>query len=214
MSAQTQSEKFNPKQLKSDEKIFAVRRTDLFKQSSPQGFTPTAFSGYEKTLEGHGAFLWRSKLENDPTYKQIIPYMVFTHNKKIFVFQRKDTATEQRLKSKFSIGIGGHLRSEDITGTKISGWGKREFEEEIEYHGSYKIKELGLINNDENAVGLVHAGFATLLIGNSDKISIKSEHKDGWLLSFDECKKIKSRMEDWSQFVMCYLEQHKELIGL
>ena len=52
-------------------------------------------------------------METDPTYKQIIPYLIFTHDNHYFLMQRRAQASEQRLRNKMSLGIGGHLRAED-----------------------------------------------------------------------------------------------------
>src|SRR5690606_7557172 len=104
----------------------------------------------------------RSLMEQDQRYKQIIPYLVFTHENKYFVMQRTSTTTEQRLKNKYSLGIGGHIRQEDMNGNSIFEWAEREFHEEVSYHGNLEIIPLGVLNDDTNDVGKVHIGFVFL----------------------------------------------------
>ena len=146
-------------------------------------------------------------MEEDPTYKQICPYLIFNYQDKFYLMQRKNTASEQRLKNKYSFGVGGHIREEDIVGKKMEAWADREFNEEIDYKGSYTMKPLGLINDESNPVGHVHTGFAFLLQGDSDNIKIRSELKHGQLLTLKECESYFDDMESWSQMVFNVLKK-------
>ena len=138
-------------------------------------------------------------MENDPTYKQIIPYLVFCHEDRYFLMQRTDKSTEQRLQNKYSLGIGGHIRQEDMTTDSIIDWAEREFHEEVSYNGSLNVKPLGILNDDSNAVGQVHVGFVFLLEGDNQQIKVKSELKSGTLLTLDDIKYYFDKMESWSQ---------------
>ena len=121
--------------------------------------------------------------------------------------QRKSSASEQRLKNMYSLGIGGHIRKEDITGKNIIDWAKREFEEEIDYNGAYTIQSLGIINDESNDVGKVHTGFAFIMHGTSDQIKIRSELKEGRLVTLEECEQYYDSMETWSQLAFKFLKQ-------
>ena len=161
---------------KTDEQILVVKESLLFSTSSIiQGFVPCDFSPYLSTIEKHKEFLPRQKMEESPSYKQIIPYLVFQYQNSLFVMQRKAEASEQRLKNKLSIGIGGHIRKEDMEDANIFGWAAREFDEEVSYQGTYHVKPLGIVNDDSNDVGKVHAGFVFLLAGSSDQIFINTK---------------------------------------
>jgi predicted NUDIX family phosphoesterase len=126
--------------------------------------------------------------------------------------QRKSDASEARLSNKLTLGIGGHIRQEDMSySAKASkdkqenplfAWATREFHEEVEYAGNLTVKPLGIINDDSNDVGKVHIGFAFLLSGDSSTINIKSELKNGTLVSLSECIAQRECMESWSQFVV------------
>lgn len=191
--------------MKQEEKILVVRRSSLFPKGAWQGIKKVDFDQYIHIIDHKKEFHPRTMMENDPTYKQIIPYLVFTYNNTYFVMQRKSTASEQRLKNKFSLGIGGHIRKEDMTKTDIFDWAKREFHEEVSYNGNLDIVPLGILNDDTNAVGKVHIGFVFLLIGNSNEISIKSELKSGTLMSLDQCNTLYNQMENWSQLIVTLL---------
>lgn len=207
MSLQTTKPQQKTVNLKKDEKILVVKRTEIFKDLPWNGLKEVSFDTYLEIIKTKQEFLWRSQMEEDPSYKQIIPYLVFSYEGKLFLMQRKSSSSETRLSSKFSLGIGGHIREEDLAGKTIFDWATREFNEEVNYKGELKIKPLGLLNDDTNAVGQVHIGFVFLLEGNSDQINIKSELKQGNLVSLDECKQYYDSMETWSQIVFDFLSK-------
>ena len=188
-----------PAQTKVDERILVVKRSILFAQGAWQGLQCTDVTHYQSLVASSGEFHWRSVMETDPTYKQIIPYMIFEYADSYFLMERKATASEQRLKSKLSLGIGGHIRQKDIEGGSIFDWAKREFQEEVAYDGSLTIEPLGVLNDDSDAVGQVHLGLILLLHGDRPDISIRSEHKQGMLVSRSQMNMYVDRMESWSK---------------
>lgn len=185
-----------------DEQILVVKRSHLFAKEAWQGLKKINFESYIEIINKNKEFLPRSIMETDPTYKQIIPYLIFEHKNRYFLMQRQAKASEQRLQSKFSLGIGGHIRHEDLQeGTSIFDWAQREFHEEVNYSGNLEIEPLGILNDDSNDVGKVHIGFVLLLHGDSANISVKSELKSGQLVSLQECESYKDRLESWSQSI-------------
>jgi len=190
-----------------DEEILVVQRSILFaKDVAWHGINSQIFDACMMTIQQHSVFMPRSHAETNPIYKQIIPYIVFTFNQKIFVMQRKSTASEQRLAQKYSIGIGGHMRQDDMINNNVFNWAQREFQEEVNYAGSQEMSKIGILNDDTNDVGKVHLGMILLIKGNSDQISIKDEHKSGLLLTLDECKTLSSNMESWSLTCLEFIE--------
>jgi predicted NUDIX family phosphoesterase len=198
--------KVQPFAKKADEKILVVKKNILFSYQVINGLKQINFDHYQKLIRRYKKFMWRSKVENDPTYKQIIPYLIFTHNEKYFIMRRKNNASEARLQNKYSLGIGGHIRKEDLKRTNIIDWAEREFKEEIKYRGKYTIEPIGILNDESNSVGQVHTGFVFLLHGNNAHIEIRDEHKEGMLVSLDECLTFYNQMENWSQIVIDYLK--------
>jgi len=192
--------------VKKDEKILVLRREKLFPGGAPQGLIPaTNFEYYQKLIQKNQEFLWRSDMEEDIAYKQIIPYLVFCYDDTYFLMRRRSNASEARLKDKYSLGIGGHIRQEDMAESSLMAWAAREFGEEVNFDGSFVFKPLGILNDDSNAVGQVHTGFVFLLEGNSPHISIKSELKEGNLLTLEEMKPLYDKMEGWTQLVFDHL---------
>jgi len=209
MTNQTATQPQKTINLKKDEKILVVRRNHLFPDGEWNGLKQISFETYLDIINQKQEFIWRSKVEEDPSYKQIIPYLVFTYQGTYFLMQRKSTSSEGRLSSKFSLGIGGHIRQEDIKGKTIFDWADREFHEEVEYHGTFAIKPLGILNDDSNSVGQVHIGFVFLLEGNSNQIKVRSELKQGSLVPLATCEKSFDCMETWSQIVFTFLTPDK-----
>jgi predicted NUDIX family phosphoesterase len=187
--------------LPNDEHILVVKRNTLFPETAWQGLHVPESSDFLDIILTNKEFQPRSIMEQDARYKQIIPYLVFCHNGSYFLMQRKAKASEQRLKNKYSFGIGGHIRQDDIINTNIADWAKREFHEEVDYHGNFTIEPFGILNDDSNNVGKVHVAFVYILHGDSDAISVKEELQNGTLLSLDACKEYYDSMESWSQIV-------------
>ena len=198
---------------KFNEQILVVAREIL--KINWQGLKTSNLENYLEIIKTQPQFKARGLMEQDETYKQIIPYMIFKFEDQLFLMQRAMQASEERLKHKFTLGIGGHVReldlnnlssdnlnnySNNITG-EIFAWAEREFHEEIEYHGNLKITTLGLLNDDSNSVGRVHLGLVLLLQGDSPEIKIKSELQSGFLCQITACSEFLERMESWSQIV-------------
>lgn len=189
------------------ERILVIKRSELFQESAWTGIKAVNFDNYLKLIQEKQEFMPRNLAEEDFDYKQIIPYLVFQHNETYFLMQRKSESSEQRLANKYSLGIGGHLREEDMQGATLFDWARREFEEEINYTGNLEITPLGILNDDSNDVGKVHVGFVFLLKGDSTNISIKSELQNGELLSVEQCQEKYELMETWSQLVFDFIKK-------
>lgn len=197
-------------QDKQNELILVVKRSYLFPNGEAwQGLKEVDFEQYTHIISHKKEFHPRSFMEVDETYKQIIPYLVFKHDNTFFLMQRRSDGFEKRLHNKLTLGIGGHVRQEDMTKNSLYAWAKREFHEEVHYEGNLTITPLGMINDDSNEVGKVHIGCVFLLDGDSANISIKSELKSGILISLDECIQQKELMESWSSHIIEHLQKMK-----
>jgi predicted NUDIX family phosphoesterase len=112
----------------------------------------------------NGLFLRRSELEEDPSFKQIIPYAIISNNESFFLFKRTSRQAEKRLHNKFSLGVGGHMNPNGFMESKeqyLIGELKRELYEEVKLlNGCFieHIEFIGFINDDTISVGRVHIG--------------------------------------------------------
>src|SRR5438309_8801149 len=150
---------------KIDEHILVVKRSYLFTESVQawHGLKEVNFEHYMHIINHKKEFHPRSVMETNPAYKQIIPYLIFTHDNNYFLMQRRSDSSETRLRNKLTLGIGGHIRQEDMSYSakalqdkqedSLFAWATREFHEEVEYAGNLTVKPLGIINDDSDDVG-------------------------------------------------------------
>jgi len=101
----------------------------------------------------------RSEAENDPCWKQPIPYILLRdRNKMVALYQR--CGTESRLDGCCSVGVGGHVERVDDAGSlpeTLLACARRELAEEI-LGCRADLHFLGMINEEITAVGRVHWG--------------------------------------------------------
>ena len=130
-----------------------------------QGFHANVKPYLSILLEGrHTLFLPRSAAEDDPSYKQLIPYCLFRCGDEVLHYRRGSGVGEGRLLGKRSIGIGGHISEEDAAGSEhpYQIGMRREIAEEVNVASPFRESILGLINDDATEVGRVHLGVVHL----------------------------------------------------
>lgn len=187
--------------------------TELFHELGHfQGFSTDVDRYFEFLINSDQvSYRPRSEMETDPSFKQLIPYMIFRHIgtdglSSIFQYTRGSGQGEQRLHAKVSVGVGGHISSDDVRdeGTDTYAVGmRRELEEEIILDSPYSEKVVGLINDDETDVGKVHLGVVHLFDVESPDIR---PHEDeiieaGFRPLSDTMQRLDA-MESWSRICM------------
>jgi predicted NUDIX family phosphoesterase len=192
----------NIKNRKHSENILVVSRQKIFSNQTLNGFAKININNYLNIIKNNMEFKPRYLMEEDIAFKQVIPYIIFQASNKIFVMQRQDNASEQRLKNKFSIGIGGHIRITDVSSDSIIDWAKREFYEEVIFNDDFDAQIIGIVNDESTFVGKVHIGIVILMISQSENIKIRSELKSGQLVAIQDLYKYVDDMENWSQIII------------
>ncbi|MFV1965213.1 MAG: phosphoesterase [Pirellulaceae bacterium] len=148
--------------------------TELFRRIGYfQGFTTDVDKYLDELLSPeNSSYRPRGEMEEDPSFKQLIPYVIFRHvngegEETIFQYRRGKGQGEQRLHAKRSVGVGGHISSDDELNDQdlhpYEEGMRRELEEEVEIRTSFTQRLVGLINDDETEVGKVHLGVVHLL---------------------------------------------------
>src|SRR3954452_2028780 len=139
-----------------DENVLVVRRSLFDELGSFQGlcFEPQRYIS-ALLSRGNNFFLPRVQAENDPGYKQIIPYALITHDKQVLHYVRGKKAGEQRLVAKGSIGIGGHMNDSDeslfaMDRDAYNAAVQREVGEELVIGSPYTNRVAALLNDDSN----------------------------------------------------------------
>jgi predicted NUDIX family phosphoesterase len=189
------------------EHILCVKRDEMFPDGAWHGFVSDGLDRYQEVVRGRSFFMPRGEVEDDPDYQQIIPYVLFRHTDRYLLTRRLKASSEKRLRQQYSLGVGGHINPGDLeAGDPIGDGLKREWEEEVDYSGSFNARLLGLINDDSSPVSKVHLGVVFLVDGDSPEIAIREADKlSGELLSLDEMRIYYLAMESWSQIVYDYL---------
>ena len=152
-------------------------------------------------------FLPRPTAEQDPTHKQLIPYLVLRHGNRVLCYTRGKSGGEARLHAKMSIGIGGHINDGDTHAAHFDEAAynravERELHEELEILGAYRQRPVALLNDDSNEVGRVHLGVVHLVDVDSPGIRPREDAiRDLAFLTAEELQQKRDHLESWSQIV-------------
>jgi predicted NUDIX family phosphoesterase len=150
-----------------DERVLVVPSAEFDRLGRFQGFSPKVAHYLEALLApGVASFAARGDVENDPNFKQIIPYIIFRLEGLTFNYRRMDKSGEKRLYGQKSIGVGGHVNDSDsVEGDFLATYKaglRREVREEMGGDQLTNIglekTPIGLVNDDSTAVGRVHLG--------------------------------------------------------
>jgi predicted NUDIX family phosphoesterase len=167
-----------------------------------------------KRIVQNGLFLKRSELEEDPSFKQIIPYAIISNQESFYLFRRRSGQTEKRLHNKFSLGVGGHMNPDDSPESKeqyLVDELKRELYEEVELLNGCLIEDIefiGFINDDTIPVGRVHIGLLYNIHVSNKEVYINETDKmtAAWIDKSNLAEFYKG-METWSKIVFDYYIQ-------
>ncbi len=208
-----------------DELVFAIPTTGLWKLLTykEQGLI-IGHSEVLKIIVQKGLFSERKNLEEDPSFKQIIPYAVISCKEPVpggvresqyfYLFRRGSGQTEKRLQDLFSLSVGGHMNP--TTSVKpeeqyLIDELKREFFEEVRLSNGCFIEDIefiGFINDDSIPVSRVHLGLLynirvsgkDIHVHETDKMKASWVEKSG-LAEFYE------GMETWTRIIYdCYIK--------
>ena len=164
------------------------------------------------------SFLPRDKVEHDPSFKQLIPYMIFCYTDpagktSVFRYVRGKGQGEARLHSKASVGVGGHISSADRaesgeTHDLYREGMRRELEEEVVLESEFTERCVGLINDDLTEVGKVHLGVVHRFDLKEPKLrSNEPDLIECGFVPVEELLKDLSAFESWSAICLKALFQ-------
>jgi len=184
---------------KDQELVLGVPRARIIGERPWKGILSGDVDGYLDLIATEGEYRPRGEAEKDPSWKQIIPYLLMRDGQRLFLMQRTRAGGDARLHDLYSLGIGGHLNPED--GGVLEGL-RREFHEEMVADWEPQPQLIGLLNDDDVLVGQVHVGVVfeadaagrSLAIRETDKLS-------GRFVDAAQALTVYERMETWSQFL-------------
>jgi len=197
------------------ERVLVVQRADVLKGLSDNSFYPTGdfHEGLEKIyynekwkgflppyhgrylslLLQKGFFLSREEVEKDEKFLQIIPYVIIRAGDKFLTYKRTSKSGESRLHHKYSLGVGGHINTNDLLkalsrppqgesyaeSAMLEGV-ERELQEEVQWSSTAPILALPgpFIYDGTNSVGRVHLGVSVELVFR-EAINLQGEEGEG-----------------------------------
>ena len=191
-----------------DERVLIVPGAELDRLGRFQGFSTEADRYLETLLApGLGSFRARREIEDDPTFKQIIPYVIFRSEGMVFTYRRGGSGGENRLHRLRSLGVGGHVAEDDAGGlATIEAYDaalRRELDEEIILPptGLDLPRPVGLINDDGSPVGRVHLGVIHLVDLPEPTLTARDPSlADAEFLPITDLARLRPEFETWSQF--------------
>jgi predicted NUDIX family phosphoesterase len=170
---------------------------------------------------GVPCFIPRSKAEKDPSYKQLIPYVIMAHDGRFLSYVRGKRAGETRLVGLRSIGIGGHINPSDDMPLFNDNFYEaylsaveREVAEEISVETIHTDRIVALLNDESNEVGSVHLGIVHYWLLDAPKVSRREQmitHIDFKTLA--ELQQVRDTMETWSALCLSQLNKITQIIN-
>jgi len=163
-------------------------------------------------------FISRPQAEADPSYKQLIPYVIMSNDGKYFSYVRGKRAGERRLIGHRSIGIGGHINpvddmplfNADFRETYLAAV-EREVAEEVSVQTNHTDSIVGLLNDDSNEVGRVHLGIVHFWILDEPKVDKREQMITQMaFMSSAELQEVRDTLETWSQLCLRQLAEMTE----
>jgi predicted NUDIX family phosphoesterase len=194
----------------------AIERKVLEKAGMFQGLAIDV-ERYRNEIFAPGAarFMKRSQVEKDPSFKQLIPYVIMSCDGKYLSYVRGRRAGESRLVGQRSIGIGGHINNSDdmplfndnFYETYLAAV-KREVAEEVTVETGYTDRVIALLNDESNEVGSVHLGIVHHWILNSPKVSRREQMITQMaFMTAAELREVRDTLETWSGLCLGHLSE-------
>lgn len=218
---------------KMDEVIVVSPRSEVFtgERDAFQGFLPLADPRTPRVLDGlcrSPREARRGDVEDDPSMKQPIPYVVLTRDGaegvEVYAYTRLTGGGEVRLHGKVSVGVGGHMNrgfTRDSLERVVWEEAARELDEELRFDlaGGDAAplpvpRFVGLINDDSGRVQEVHLGLlAVAEVDGAVEVSVReTDQLDGRWEPLAELRRPErlARMEEWSRHALDALRYEEE----
>jgi predicted NUDIX family phosphoesterase len=188
----------------SGERVFVVPRSVVPHAAAWYGLRTDGLEAFVAAVERDGRYEPRAEMERDPSFKQIIPYLVLRDGARYFLMRRTGAGADARLHGLYSIGVGGHLNPGD--GGLLGGL-EREWHEELVADFLPEFTLVALLNDDTTPVGAVHLGAVYVADVAGRPVAIRETHKlTGGFAEPGDVAAVADRMETWSRLCLAFLE--------
>jgi predicted NUDIX family phosphoesterase len=186
-----------------DERVFVVPRAAIPDEAGWYGLRTDGLDAFVAAVERAGLYASRAEMEQDPTFKQIIPYLVLRDGARYFLMQRTMAGGDSRLHDRFSIGVGGHLNPGD--GGLLGGL-RREWAEELVADFEPAFRLIALLNDDTTPVGSVHLGAVYLADAGGRPVAIRETHKLWRVRQRGRGRRSRRPPRDLASFAFAFIE--------
>ena len=188
-----------------DELVFVVPRASIADEAGWYGIRTDDLDAFLEAFERDGRYEARTAMEVDPSFKQVIPYLVLRDGERFFLMRRTKAGVDARLHDRYSIGVGGHLNPGD--GGVLGGL-RREWHEELVAEFEPEFRLVGLLNDDTTEVGAVHLGAVYVADATGRAVEIRETDKlSGAFAEPHEVAAVVDRMETWSRLCFEFLDR-------
>ncbi len=199
-----------------EEQVLVIERKVLEQVGMFQGLTfDVANYLREFFVQGVPRFMPRSQVEENPAYKQLIPYVLMSYQDKYLSYVRGRRAGEARLVGNRSIGIGGHINpaddmplfNTDFYDTYLTAV-EREVAEEVSVETSHTDRIVALLNDESNEVGSVHLGIVHHWVLDAPKVSKREQMITQMaFMTPAELQEVRDTLETWSGLCLTRLAE-------
>jgi predicted NUDIX family phosphoesterase len=205
-----------------EELVFAIPTEELWKllPYKEKGLIKEDSEVLQQIVQ-NGLFRQRSELEEDPSYKQVIPYAIISNNEpersgvrqsqSFCLFKRTSGQTEKRLHNKFSLGVGGHMNpgdSRESNDQYLINELKRELFEEVKLLNGCLIEDIefiGFINDDTIPVGRVHIGLLyNIHVSDKNVVINETDRMTANWIDKPDLAEFYEGMETWTKIIFDY----------
>ena len=200
-----------------EEQILVVERKVIEEAGMFQGLVFDVRRYLDKIfVPGVPRFMARSAAEEDPSFKQLIPYVLMSCKGRYLSYVRGKRAGEARLMGNRSIGIGGHINPIDADNSSLFAYlyenylaaVQREVAEEVSVEAKHTDKVVALLNDDSNEVGSVHLGVVHHWVLDSPDVTKKEQViTQMTFMTPAELREARDSLETWSQICLQLLEK-------
>jgi predicted NUDIX family phosphoesterase len=187
-----------------EELVYVVPRETILGNGTWHGVRTADTDEFLAVVAAHGRFEPRPAMESDPSFKQIIPYLVLRDGERYFLMRRTRAGGDARLHDAWSIGVGGHVNPGD---GDLAGGLLREWTEELVADFVPEFRLVGLLNDDTTDVGRVHLGAVYLAEAGGRPVAIRETDKlSGAFASPAQVEEVADRLETWSRLAFEFVE--------
>jgi predicted NUDIX family phosphoesterase len=186
-----------------DEHVLGIPRRRLLTDGDWHGVLYGPIEPYLDMIAAEGSFRPRALVEDDPSWKQVIPYLVLRDRGNIFLMRRTRAGGDARLHERYSVGIGGHVNPVD---RDVSGGLRREWAEELAADFEPEFRLVGLLNDDTDPVGAVHVGVVYGAEADGRPVAVRETEKlEGAFVAPLDVTRVYDRLETWSSLLFDFL---------